>query len=99
MVDQPVTWEQGGTRVIVWREVSIMIVSKAGSVPSGKVDYLVVSRNAIRDITGLPVELEFKYLIIDGTNSPYVADRLAKQALGKGIRTHSISEAALEINI
>ncbi len=72
---------------MVWRGKTILVV-EAGSFPSGplKVDYLILSKNAIRNLDQL-AWIEAGKIIVDSSNSFYLAERLVKQgeALDKEI--------------
>lgn len=56
----------------------------------GKVDYLILGADKVKSLRSLPEEFKFDNLVIDGTNSWPIANRLKKEAADSGIRYHSL---------
>ncbi len=63
------------------------------------VDYLIVAKNSVRNLSVIGSYFRYDQLIIDGTNSYYVARQLAEEAEQKHIPYHSVPvQGALTIN-
>ena len=64
-----------------------------------EVDYVIVAKNAVRSVERLDQYFIYQQLIIDGTNSYYVAKKLTEEAEQKHIAYHSVPlQGALTIN-
>ena len=57
-----------------------------------KVNYLVVSRNSIKNLNQIKGIIDFKTLLIDASNKGYIAKKLASQAKDLGLKAHAIRE-------
>ncbi|MDO1451167.1 ComEC/Rec2 family competence protein [Rhodocytophaga aerolata] len=91
----PVAFQQfQNYSILVWQGKTFLFVQKPISswqaIASLQPDYLVVQHNAVKDLTGK--EAFIKHLIIDGTTKPYIASKLAQQALQAKIPCYSIRE-------
>jgi competence protein ComEC len=63
------------------------------------VNYLIVAKNSVRDLSTISHYFRYDQLIIDGTNSYYVARKLAEEAEQKHIAYHSVPvQGALTID-
>ena len=56
------------------------------------VDYLILSGNAVRDLTELNDNFKFKTLLIDSSNKGYLTKRLVNQAKALDLKVHAIRE-------
>ena len=64
-----------------------------------RVNYLIVAKNSVRNLSVLSSYFRYDQLIIDGTNSYYVSRKLAEEAEQKHITYHSVPvQGALTIN-
>lgn len=64
------------------------------------VSYVIVAKNAVRDLTQLDQYFRYDQLIIDGSNSYFTTRKLTKQAKEKHINYHSVPlQGALTINL
>jgi competence protein ComEC len=82
-----------GARVIRWRDkYFLQIISSAFKVPLNlpSFDYCIVSNNAVHDLVTIQKQLKFKKLIIDSSNSYYVADGLLKKSQANKIDVYSV---------
>jgi competence protein ComEC len=56
------------------------------------VDYLIVGNNSIRSIAEISAKIEFKKLILDGTNSPWYVDRIEKETQSKNDSVYAVGK-------
>lgn len=98
---QPFAKNLGGNRIILWNDSKLLILRKDFNfAPGYRVDYLIVSDNAVRNINQISEKFDFHHLIIDGSNSYYIADKLLKQAAEKRLNVHSVlHQGAYEVNM
>ena len=79
-----------GCRFIAWEGKTLLLIrAKDVLIPSVRVDFLVISNNAVtlQDIHG---KIIFDKLIVDSSNSFYFADKLMKEAEQRHISAHSV---------
>lgn len=92
-----------GITVIVWRGKVIVHLHQANVLLPGdiKIDYLVVGNNAIRDLSVIPSPEQYECIILDSSNSFYIAERLVMQARRLGLSNlHSVlHEGAFDMTI
>lgn len=88
---QTFTNERNGYRLTVWNGVKILQLDKKDfELPENlEVDYLVLGRNAIRNVQSLKA-IKFGKLILDSSNSFYFAERLVKDAEAEQIEVYSV---------
>jgi competence protein ComEC len=91
----PVAFQQfQNYSILIWQGKTFLFLQKPiyswHTVASLQPDFIIVQHNAVKDLTGN--EAFIKYLIIDGTNKPYIASRLTQQALQAKIPCYSIRE-------
>ena len=79
---KPLTKEWKGCTLMVWHGKSILRISdREFSLPSTlKVDYLILSHSAVRDLSSVSAKVSAKQIIIDSSNKFYLANRLVQQA-------------------
>lgn len=85
-----------------WQDKTIAIVRKPlhriKSIQPIPVDYVIVTHNAIRELSHLNDLFSYEQLIIDGTNNRYTAEKLADEASREHIAYHSVPmEGAITI--
>ncbi|WKN42553.1 ComEC/Rec2 family competence protein [Tunicatimonas pelagia] len=92
-----------GVTLFQYHEKVIALVDqKLGKKPKQpvSVNYVVVAKNAVRDLNQLDRYFQYEQLIIDGSNSYYTTRKLTKQAEQKHINCHAVSlQGALIINL
>jgi len=94
-----------GADLFVFQGESFLIINdpKIQTVISEKrisIDNIILSREAIKDLTQLTALFEFNRIIIDRSNRKYLVDKLTSQADKLNLDIHSISESGfLEINL
>lgn len=85
-----------GNELVCFQGETFLILKKAFPKEafhnSIKVNYLVVSRNSIKNLNQIKGIIDFKTLLIDASNKGYVAKRLASQAKDLGLKAHAIRE-------
>ena len=57
-----------------------------------KVDHLVLSHNAVRDLQQLQEHLDFDQLLIDGSNKGYITEKLVNQAKALDLKVHAVAQ-------
>ena len=63
-----------------------------------KVDYLIVSQNAIKDLTSIQNYIQADKIIFDSSNSFYYVDKMLKQANKLHLIVHSVlHDGAFEV--
>jgi len=94
---QPVTSYQ----LLHWQEKSILRITDGKAIPSQtKVDYLIISNNAIRNLASLLKQIDASEIILDSSNSYYFATKLLAQASQLNVRVHSVwHEGAFSVQI
>lgn len=98
--DQQFAREINGCELIRWNGKTILYVKQKDFIlpTNGKVDFLVVSNNAVRNWRTILSQLEPKQIILDSSNSFYVSNRLLKDAASLPIPVHSVlHQGAFEI--
>jgi hypothetical protein len=66
--------------VVIDGKVIGLLNKPVKSWPNGaKLDYLIVANNAIRSFSDIPHSISFDKLILDGSNSRYLANRICEQ--------------------
>jgi competence protein ComEC len=80
-----------GCKMIRFEHISILeVYDKEFEFPSGlSVDYLLVSNNAIQNIKAVSA-LKFGKLILDSSNSAYIATKVLEQAKSNSLDIHSV---------
>jgi competence protein ComEC len=81
-----------GGRLIQWNNVVMMQISdKNFSITENlSVDYLVISNNSLRNLDEVINMIDAHHIIIDSSNSMYVADNLIKEANELNRPAHSV---------
>jgi competence protein ComEC len=71
-----------GCTLLVWKQKTILIVNQnTFSVPKNlKIDYLIVSQNAVKDLTSIQNYIQTARIIFDSSNTFYYVDKMLKQA-------------------
>lgn len=88
---QPFIKEFDKNRLILWNDLKLLILCKDFNFTTGyTADYLIISSDAVRDVSKVVNRIGFSYLIIDSSNSYYNAERLLKQAHDMKLPVHSI---------
>jgi competence protein ComEC len=78
--------------LVYWKANIFMHLSKKGftqKVPS-KIDYLLISNNAVVDLSKLSFHSRPPKIILDGTNSYFYSERVLLQAKKIGLEIHSV---------
>lgn len=96
---------RGNVILAIWQGKRLAIVD--GPLPPGKdadsstkVDFLVVSNNAVRRLQSLESHFSYNLLIIDSSNSRWRAQQLAEEARARSISYHSVPiQGALQIDL
>jgi len=92
-----------GITLFQYREKTIALIEqKLSKTPKQTipVNYVIVAKNAVRDLNQLNQCFNYEQLIIDGSNSYYTTQKLTKQAEEKHINYHAVSlQGALTINL
>lgn len=83
-----------GFELYVKNGVSVLrIDNRNHDLPKGiVVDYLIVGNNSIRSIAEISAKIEFKKLILDGTNSPWYVDRIEKETQSKNDSVYTVGK-------
>ena len=91
-----------GDKLIRWKGRVILVLNGQKNLQAGSqisVDYLIVAGNAVKDISGL-ANVRFKELVLDGSNSFRVAEKLFNQAQEVKLNVHSVFHSgAFEIEL
>ncbi len=89
---------RAGVRYMVWNgRVIAHIVEKDFTLSRmATIDWLIVSRNTLRNLDQLPSGLSVKALIFDTSCSPQIVERLTEQARIRGWLTHHVSQSAFQ---
>jgi competence protein ComEC len=84
--------EWKGCTLMVWHGKSILRISdREFSLPSAlQVDYLILSHNAVRDLSLVLPKVSAKQIIIDSSNKFYLSNRLLQQAKEHGQSIYSV---------
>jgi competence protein ComEC len=74
-----------------WRGRSILQIRNSHAIPAiaMKTDYLIISNNAVRNLSALS-HIQASEIILDSSNSYYFAERLRAQAAAAGIHIYSV---------
>jgi competence protein ComEC len=90
--EQPFTETVEGGRIIVWRGQSFLqITHKNFSVPEKiKVDYLIISNNAVTDLERFTDHVKAKEIILDSSNTYYIVNKLLKSPQASRLKIHSV---------
>jgi competence protein ComEC len=79
-----------GGRMMIWQgKVILLVEGKMSLAKPMKVDYLIISRNATRDLQNLAF-IDAKKIILDSSNSFYLAERLLEQGRGLNKNIYSV---------
>lgn len=78
---QDFTRSFAGCRLVLWKGVKILQIQEREFLfPKGvEVDYLIIGKNAIKDITAIS-SIKFKKLILDSSNSVFLVEKILKEA-------------------
>jgi competence protein ComEC len=89
---KPRTKEWKGCALMVWHGKSILrVADKELSLPSGlQVDYLILSHNAVRDLSTVLSKVSAKQIIIDSSNKFSLSTRIFQQAKERGQPVYSV---------
>ena len=91
--------------LLAWEGLSIAYVHSSLQSPCHQlaplqVDYLILSRNAVKDLERLSCRFSFERLLIDGSNQKYIQNRLQQQAETLNLPYYLTSEeGAFELNL
>lgn len=99
---QPFMQNFKGCKLFLWKQSEVLFIEDKNFDFAKRypVDYVILARNAIKDLGQVRDKVTFGQLIIDSSNSWYVADKLLKQATDSGLRIHSVVHAgAFEVII
>lgn len=91
LLDIPIRKQFEGCTMIIWRGKTILqITANEFWIPDKlEVDYLVISNNAIRDLSSIVGSVKARQIILDSSNSFYKADRIVSESLDQEIKVHS----------
>jgi competence protein ComEC len=79
-----------GGRIMIWQgKVILLVEGKMSFSKPMKVDYLIISRNATWNLENLAF-VEAKKIILDSSNSFYLAERLLEQGRGLNKNIYSV---------
>jgi competence protein ComEC len=104
IIDDIESWDQSDLvdqneyySMICWQGIRILILDKPlarNHNIQGKIaaDVLLLANDAIRNIAGLPSEIEANVIMISSDYSPHLVSRLLYQAKGQDIEIHSLSK-------
>lgn len=83
-----------GFELYVKNGISVLrIDNRNHDLPKGiVVDYLIVGNNSIRSIAEISAKIEFKKLILDGTNSPWYVDRIEEETQSKNDSVYAVGK-------
>jgi len=87
---------------MVWKGLTIVqLHNKDFRIPPNlTVDYLIISNNAIKNLSAVVSEIEAKEFIVDSSNSFYRAERLLLDAEKYGIEIFSVlHQGAFDLTI
>jgi len=88
--DQPFVKKIEGYQLVRWEGKTILILEeKKGVLPILSVDYVILSNNSAA-LSTIMEKINFKTLIIDGSNSFYFAEKIRKEAALSNISIHSV---------
>jgi competence protein ComEC len=88
--DQSFVKKIRGGKLVRWHERIILIVDDDKAIiPNLTADYVILSNNAA-SLTNIIKRINFKYLIVDGSNSFYFADKVKSDADRLKIQVHSV---------
>jgi competence protein ComEC len=92
MSRNPPTKEWKGCTLMVWHGKSILRISdREFLLPSTlQVDYLILSHNAVRDLSSVLSKVTAKQIVIDSSNKFYLASRLLQQAKERSQPVYSV---------
>ena len=81
-----------GARLVVWRKkIILQITGPEFPMPEHlAVDYLIISNNALKDITLLAAHIDARQILLDSSNTYYFATKLLNDAMQLGLRVHSV---------
>jgi competence protein ComEC len=83
-----------GGKVIRWKNTTILVLeNEPAFYPVMKVDYLIVSNNAVRSLEKVLQHIVPGTVILDSSNSFYLASRLQKEAEQLNVTLHSVRHA------
>jgi competence protein ComEC len=97
----PAATLRNGVAWAVWKgQVIIHLQEKRFQLPVVKrIDWLIVSRQTLYDLTQLPSDLVVGCLIFDSSCPTAMVKKLTDQARIRGWRTHDVSQKALHIQL
>ncbi len=84
--------ELSGYTVMVWKgKTFLQIHDPAFILPPGiKVDFVIISNNAVKNLQALEKNIQMDQLIVDSSNSIYTATKLLEQAANTKSKTYSV---------
>ncbi|MFZ6013466.1 MAG: ComEC/Rec2 family competence protein [Bacteroidota bacterium] len=91
-----------GGELISWKGKTILMITGRDFQCPGQlsVDFLLVTRNALTNLSQIKSGLHYSKLILDSSNSFYIADKLKAQAAQRHIEVHSVlHQGAFEVNL
>jgi hypothetical protein len=89
--------------VIVWKDKTFLWIGKNLKnrdleVKNASFDYLILANKSVKDLKQIIGKVQFKNLIIDGSNTRWYADKLATQAEELGLKYYDLNRSgALKI--
>ncbi len=92
--------KKDGCTLLVWKQKTILILKQGVfTLPKDlKVDYLIVSQNAIKDFAAIQNSIQANQIIFDSSNSFYYVDKMLKQAKELHINVYSVlHDGAFEV--
>lgn len=101
LAEHPAVALRAGVRYIVWNGKFIAHIVKKEFTLSrmDKLDWLIVSQNALRDLDQLPPGLSVAGLILDSSCSRATVENLTEQARVRGWRLHDVSQQAFQTQL
>lgn len=92
-----------GIDLIEYQGKTVALIKEQLSSPAPKqpiqIDYVIIAKNSVRNLRSIDEYFSYSQLIIDGTNSYFVAKKLAEEAEEKHITFHSVPvQGALTIH-
>ncbi|MEO7989679.1 MAG: ComEC/Rec2 family competence protein [Chryseolinea sp.] len=92
--------KKDGCTLLVWKQKTILILNqRTFTLPNNlKVDYLIISQNAIKDLTSIQNHIQTDKVIFDSSNSFYYVDKMLKQANELHMNVYSVlHDGAFEV--
>jgi competence protein ComEC len=94
--------DEGGTSLMVWNNKSILRIHQASfNLPRRlQVDYVIISNNAVRNLSDLLEQITAQKVILDSSNSTYYATKLIQESEIRAGQVYSVvHDGAFEVTI